>query len=237
MKKMVIIIIAAVASGFVTSGLAQGTEFVAFTPPATLSWTNSQTNAFYVVEYKWDWGYDWTAAWDPALNMVATSAVTTVQFNDYIQAITLQVWAVLNINPPLFYRVVCSSEPLSTRYVTNEYMFINASTSTLTSFTLGYQPTIDPRNQITNLVDLAPGANTAYYSFHEPFPASGAMSGLHGAFFNFMQSGEQRDHVVSFFWWGPPQKRLQVVVSNDTYTVRCEWINAQGTMLLRNAPQ
>jgi len=58
MKWMAIIFIAV---GIVSEGLAQETKIISFTPPGTLSWTNSQTNVFYVVEYKWDWGYDWTA--------------------------------------------------------------------------------------------------------------------------------------------------------------------------------
>ena len=59
----------------------------------------------------------------------------------------------------------------------------------------------------------------------------------HGAFFSFMQSGEYRDHVMSFLWWAPAVKWLQVVVSNDSYTVGCEWLNLRGTMPLRNDPQ
>lgn len=227
----------AIIVGIVSSGVAQETRIISFSPPATLSWTNSQTNAYYVIEYKWDWGYDWTAAWDPALNMVTTSEVSTAHADEYIQAITSQLWPILKINPPLIYRVVCSTEPLPSRYVTNEYMLINASTSTLTAFSMGYQPTIGSRTQITNLIDLAPGSSTPYYPFHEVFPSSGAMSGLHGVFFNFMQSGEHRDHIMSFFWWGPPEKRLQVVVSNDSYTVGCEWLNLRGTMPLRSVPE
>ena len=79
--KWLAIIIISITSGIVPSGVAQETRIISFTPPATLSWTNSQTNAFYLIEYKWDWGYDWTAAWDPALNLVATSQVCTTQID------------------------------------------------------------------------------------------------------------------------------------------------------------
>ena len=91
-----------IAVGIVSRGLAQETKIISFTPPGTLSWTNSQTNVFYVIDYKWDWGYDWMPVWDPALNMFVTSGVTTAQFDEYIHAIALQVWPFLNIKPPLF---------------------------------------------------------------------------------------------------------------------------------------
>jgi hypothetical protein len=231
MKRLAIITILAV--GVVSGIRAQETRIIAFTAPATLTWTNSQTNVYYVIDYTWDLGYDWTATWDPALNIVATTSVSSVQLDPLVQALT-NVWSQLQfkINPPLFYRIVSCAEPLSPRYTTNDVMLSNASTSTLTEVSLGYQPTdpLVPRSQITNLVDLAPGNSTAYYPFYEKFPDSGALSQEYGVFFHFVQGGQVRDRVLSIIGWGPPGKRLHVTASNDSCTVRYEWLNLQGTV-------
>lgn len=209
---------------------AQETRIIGFTPLATLTWTNSQTNAYYAIEYTWDFDYGWTAVWDPALNLVATTSVSTAHVGEIADALSSQVWPLLKINPPLFYRIVSSTEPLSSRVVTNEVTLVNAGTSTLTGVSLGYQSPVGSRSQVVNLDDLAPGSNTEYHAFAETFPYSGPVSQLHGAFFHFEQAGVVRDRVVSFIWWGPPRKRLQITVSNDSYTVRAEWLNLQGTV-------
>ena len=220
----------ALVAGMACGVLSQESRIIEFVPPATLTWTNSQTNVYYAIEYTWDFDYGWTAIWDPALNLVATTSVSSADVGEIADILSFQVWPLLKINPPLFYRIVSSTEPLASRLVTNEVMLFNASTSTLAGISLGYQSPIGSRSQVTNLGDLVSGSNTEYHAFAETFPYSGPVSQLHGAFFHFEQAGVVRDRVVSFIWWGPPQKRLQVTVSNDSYTVRAEWLDLQGTV-------
>lgn len=219
---------------------AQQSRIIDVAADSTITWTNAETNVFCGIEWNWNLGYTWLPAVnpDPGLqplgdtgpvwNILVTQPVCQVTIEEFnalwfaVQNVTIN----MGDDPPhgIFLRLLSSREPLGDRLFTNLVRMVNASTSPLSSVEFGLQVNWS-REQTVDAEDLPPGSNTVYHPLTMTWPYESAeLAGPPGVYMAYTQADTFHDHATGLFIpFGPPEKRVSIIVSNDSYTVDLEW--------------
>jgi len=216
---------------------AQNPVITDFNTNGFVTWTNPDTNAFFTTDWTWNLGYTWiemdsmaqatqhlmhTSVWDVG-NPGEDLEDVLMTFRSYAELFG-------DRTDSLFVRIRISPDEHMSGWVTNWIRVSNASTSALENIEFGLESGIGNRFDRKSVVLLPPHTNTAFHevSFAWPdnlFNVIGHELSPVRYYVTYTQNGNLRDFVTDRIMpIGPPRKEITFVVSNNSYTVKCEWL-------------
>ena len=211
-----------------------------FQPMTTLTWSNRQANTYCDLEWLGNLEHEWVPC---GFNLQATQTVTSINLDTFQNA--LQQIDFLFRNAPegmfvgRFFRVVASEQPIQPRSFTNALRLVNVSTSVLTSVTLGLKQG-GASVPLTNFPTVVQMATTDVVRVWSPYPWPPPdnivpMDNIgdiqDGWYVSYGHDGSNRVFQLQVWPFGPVEKNILLTVSNNSWTVDCEWLRLTGTFL------